>query len=149
MEFYDPNKATNSTICAQYFCSTVHRAITFIIKNIRNEKCVLLLDELRSKFILARDTILTLEQITENVGAQLFRWRAQIEARDDTFFERTSIAELVGTDSASRYVRDEDRMLLYRATTPETRAVLFDALNLLLILYARYCMQVRASNKKI
>lgn len=140
MEFCDPERATTPDLCARYFCTMILRTLTFAVKNVTDDQCVSVLDEIRAKYRTASDTIMTFEQITEQVGSVIIKWAPQINNYDEDFFLVTDLQSLVGNDANARQnpVTDSDRKRFYRMTTKRTRTVILDALNLMLILYARY-----------
>lgn len=139
MDFCDLDKATTPESCARFFCTMILRTLTYAIKNVTDEQCVSVLDDIRAKYRAASDTLMTYEQLIERVGAVLIRWAHQINDYDEDFFLHTDLRSLVGdANAAENPVKDEDRVRFYRATTKQMRTVILDALNLMLILYARY-----------
>jgi len=86
---------------------------------------------------------MTQEQIVEQVGEVLLHWKEPICNYDANFFMRTDLASLIAdardvkpdVSTISQSIRER----FYRATTKEIHVVILDALNFLLILYARYC----------
>lgn len=141
MEFGNPEQAKTPGQCARMFCATVQRVLTYAIKNVANEECSLILDDIRAKYRTANGTLFTEEQLTEKIGAILIKMEAPIQAYDENFFLRVSIQDLVNPEDRNKNpVTDSHRKQFYQATTPRTRTTILDALNLMLILYARYHM---------
>jgi hypothetical protein len=147
MQFDNPDTATTPAACAKMFCATTRRIIAFTIRNVADDECVTLLDGIRSK-LRAGETVMTEEQLTENIGSVLFKWAAKINARDESFFVQTSLSDLMSDvisndapDPQSLANHERLRRAFIHTTTARVRMTILDALSLMLILYARYRIQ--------
>ena len=142
MDFCDPETAITQEQCAKMFCSTIQRLLAFAIRNVSDDNCANMIDEVRSKYRMA-EGFLTREQLTEKIGVVLLGWSQQICEYDVDFFIHTDLASLIGDVDADANVdevpiSDKIRSTFYHSTTEQIRTVIMDALNLMLILYARY-----------
>jgi hypothetical protein len=87
------------------------------------------------------DGIMSPEQVIEKIGPILFNWRVYITTYDASFFITTDLISLFSVAGAKQNPKSVDNDLrdqLARVLTDESRVIVFDALNLLLILYSRY-----------
>lgn len=137
MNFGNPDDAKNAQECAKMFCSTVTRVLTYATKQITDSECADILEEIKMKFISARDAVCTPEYLTEKIGATIIKWRTKIMEYDTDFFMTMNIANLFGGENAPE-LNDVTRSKFYKSTTSEMRTIVFDALNLMLILYAKF-----------
>lgn len=150
MEFVDPNQAQTKNDIAQLFSATIYRLLTYLIKYIPDASCAEFAKDMRNKYTFARDTLLSYEEITESVGAVIATWRTQIIAYDSEFFERTDITQLFPANVV-KHLRtnqsgvdfNEMRAKFYRVLDENMRVTVLNALNLLLVLYARYVSAAR------
>ena len=143
MEFHDPDKAKTRDDCAMMFCSTIHRALSFLVKNVADDVVSNKLAELRNKYRTAYGTIISGEQIIAGVGPVIIQWRRQIEAYDDQFFFDADIMSIIGNIGAHGAAMDPTEYDDWRArfaqhTSKSTRETVLDALNLMIILYAKF-----------
>jgi hypothetical protein len=143
-QFPDVAKLTTRDECARAFCSLVARLITHLIKHITDHDCLDILDEIQGKYRLARDTAFTNEQIIERMGHTLLKWSLPIKNHDERFFLQSSLDSLISdavtkeSEPPSVAINDKNRELLARALTPNLRTILFDVLNVMIIIYAKY-----------
>lgn len=130
--------------CARFFSVQIKKIFTYLAKNITNRPGLQKVCELREKFNMACETVYTYEQIIEMTGPTLMKWMDKIETYDEKFFMQTNITTLltdaVGNDisKAKENVNDEARAIFDKSLTRNMRITIFDALNILLRLYARY-----------
>ncbi len=140
MEFIDPDTTRSAEQSTKGFCSMLMRLLTYMSKTVSSRDCVLALDEIRSKYRTALGTVYTYEDMTERVGVFLMKFETAIQAYDDNFLRSFDFAGIFG-EKSEQYVAL--RSSFFGGTTLETRTVMFDALNNLLLLYARYCVYAR------
>lgn len=149
MEFYDPNASRNSDECATRFCSTIAKALTFTANECSDIAMSREILDARTKFMKLRDFI-SESDITRKIGAIAIAWREPIMAYDDNFFATVDISRVIDMiashDSAIGQVATKMdaaacarwRERFMRATSKDTRITLLDALNSLLIHYAKH-----------
>jgi hypothetical protein len=130
--------------CARFFNVQIKKLFMYLAKNIVDRECLLKVCELKDKFNIACDTIYTYEQIVEKIGPVLQKWIEKIIKYDYEFFKQTNITILLtdacgkNISAAEKNINDETRVIFDRSLTQNMRIVIFDALNILLRLYARY-----------
>jgi hypothetical protein len=153
MEFIDPQKANTKESAARMFGSTVMRLLVYvhdvclhtpINHNAAHNDAPEITDyigDLRKKYRTVYDGIMSPEQVIEKIGPILFNWRGYITTYDVSFFITTDLINLfsvAGAKQNPKLVDNDLRDQLARVLTDESRVIVFDALNLLLILYSRY-----------
>ena len=140
MEFGNPDKVTTPAQCAQMFCSTIHKLFTYAVKNTTDIECMTTLDGMRAKFRVAYGSMYSAEQIAERVGPILLKWEKVICDYDTDFFMQTDLSILLrDADVSSGAIAPDLRARFRNALSDKTQTVILDALNLMLILYAKYC----------
>jgi len=144
MEIISPDNLNTSAECAEAFCSMTARTLTFLARKVTDTNALVIIDELRRKFIIVRDTVLTREEIIKRAGAVLFKWRDHIQDYDEDFFLKTDIGNLINDaleqcDSKSSInITDESRSVLGKSLDASVRNAIFNALNAMIIMYARF-----------
>lgn len=144
MEYPNSDDAKTPDQCAEMFCRMIRRLLTFVTKQVVDDECLAVLEGISSKFRLACDTLLTQEEILEKVGVVIYKWGTPIRNYDDKFFMQTDLMSLfndanIDTQTPSSIpASDSLRERFARALNQRSRTTILDALNLMLILYARY-----------
>lgn len=148
MEFRNPAEIATRAKCAREFCLTVMQLLTYVARNVSDDKLADELNSLRARLRMVCGGVITYEQLTENIGSVLVRWAPQIESYDGDFFLQTDLTTLISeaaerSPSASQIASHQAeicsvRAHLARAMDAHMRTVVLDALNLLITLYARY-----------
>jgi len=142
MEFIDPHSGKDSGECAEFFCKMTLRMLTYAIGKVSNGACVQALDEIRGIYRKALGTAYTHEQMTEKIGAFLWKFNDPISRYDDNFFKTFDFMSMFASGApVEKYVGM--RSSFYDGTTAAARGVVFDALNIMLILYAHYLDKAR------
>jgi hypothetical protein len=149
MEFHNPDLARTRDDCARMFCSTIMRGLSFAMDVCEDIPMSRGIEGARAKFRKACDFI-SESEITSQIGAIIVNWDEQIVSCDDSFFAHVDIASIIGKVSArdgsigrAAAGMDADECAKWRArfmtsTALHDRSVLLDALNLLLVLYAKH-----------
>jgi hypothetical protein len=143
MEFPNLEQIRTRDDCAKYFTLIISQMLVYITKSVSDTKCYDMFDELRTKFLKVRDVFITNEAILENTGPILLQWEKQIVSRNDEFFHRADINCLLDPQHFSKVqsvvkLDDSLRDRFYAGTTDKVRKKILEALNYLIIIYAKF-----------
>lgn len=141
MEFPNPDSCTTRAKCADMFASVAMSLLTYLVKNLPDAACAESVQEIRATFSRVRGTILPNELLIERAGKCILIHAKKISEYDEEFLRAVdlhslfAIAEL-SEESKRRAI--ELRGKFFASTPGRIKTVVLDALNLLLVIYARY-----------
>lgn len=144
IEFVDPSRATTREGAARMFGTTILRVMTYLCDfadRKQMQSIAQYIKNLRQKFRLVYDSVLSPNQIIEKVGPVLFAWRKPIGKYDEKFFLETDLGTLfstAGASEASDIMTPALRTQLAQALDEDSRNIIFDSLNTLIHIYCRY-----------